>query len=365
MIRVLMVLPNLRVSNGVSSFVMNYYRELDKTQIHIDFAIYADVESPYYAEIKATGSKIFVLPALRYITQHYIKCKEILANEKYDIVHDNSLLITFPMMMAAKKEGVPIRILHSHNSKLGETKFKEKRNRLLLPLLFKQVTEYTACSKLAGDAMFGDKLFTVIPNVIDPKENQFDEVKRSAIRQSMQAEDKFIVITVGRAAYQKNPFYAMDVFKKVLEIEPNAEYWWIGSGPLDSELRAYVKEKNLEKHTRLLGSRTDVKNLYQAADCFFLPSVFEGLGIVNLEAQAFGLPCILSDVVPHEVAYTDLVTFVSLKEDIEIWADKILSVVHLNPNRLVYNQKLKESNFSSKQAGESLTLLYKELFAKK
>ena len=363
MIRALMVLPNLRVSNGVSSFVMNYYRELDKTQIHIDFAIYANVESPYHAEIKAAGSKIYVLPTVKHIAKHYANCKKILANEKYDIIHDNSLLITYPMMVAAKKVGVPIRILHSHNSKLGETPYKERRNRLFLPLLSSQATDYVACSKLAGLTMFGNKPFMVIPNVINPQENQFNEEKRTAMRQLMQADNKFIVITVGRTAYQKNPFYAIDIIKKTLEREPNIEYWWIGSGPLDTELRAYVEKNNLQKQVRILGSRIDIKNLYQAADCFFLPSVFEGLGIVNIEAQAFGLPCILSDAVPHEVVYTDLVTFLSLNESMEVWADKIASAVHLKPNRLMYNQKLKDSVFSSKHAGETLAQLYLKLFA--
>ena len=176
-IRVLMLLPNLRVSNGVTSYAMNYFRKVDHSHVRIDFAVYKDWENPYESEIKEKGSKIYVLPPIKNIKAHISACKEILKSEKYDIIHDNSMLITLPMMYFSKKY-VPIRILHSHNSQLGETRNKEIRNKLLLPFLKSQANAYAACSDLAAKAMFGKEKYEFIPNFIDEEKYFFDSNKR-------------------------------------------------------------------------------------------------------------------------------------------------------------------------------------------
>lgn len=359
-IRVLMLLPTLYVSSGVANYAMTYFRAIDKTRIHMDFAIYEDLPSPYYEEIRKLGSKVFVLPSLRNIAKHYKKCEEILTNGNYDIVHDNSLINTCPMMVAAKKVGIPVRILHSHNSRLGETNLKEFRNKLFLPLLRKQATHYVACSKVAGYSMFANRKFYVINNVIDAKTNKFDADVRNMVRKKMKASNKFVVITVGRVTSQKNPFFAMDVFAEVVKKNPRFEYWWVGSGPLDDALVKYVEKKDISGNVRLLGNRTDVKDFYQASDCFFLPSIFEGFGIVNIEAQSMGLPCIVSDVIPHEVNYSGLVEFVSLSENCAFWADKIINSTNNKITRSIYNQKLRNSVYSSQKAGENLYNMYKK-----
>lgn len=158
-IKVLMLVPNLNITNGVSSYVMNYLRKIDLKKIQMDFAIYNDSSSHYYKEIEMTGGKVFILPPVKQIWNHINKCEEILRQENYDIIHDNSLHITFPLMCIAKRVGVPVRILHSHNSSLRESFTKRVRNKLALPFLLMTANQYSACSEKAAKVMFGNRKY--------------------------------------------------------------------------------------------------------------------------------------------------------------------------------------------------------------
>ncbi|MDY2682245.1 MAG: glycosyltransferase family 1 protein [Faecalibacterium prausnitzii] len=360
-IKVLMLVPNLFVANGVASFVMNYLRNLNHDEVQVDIASYKEGDSVYYAEVEAAGGKMFFLPGIKNLPEHVKVCNKILSEGQYDIVHDNTLHISIPMMWCAKQAGVRVRILHSHNSKMGETPAKAFRNRFFLPVLRSLATNYAACSQLAGRAMFEDQEFTVIPNVIQTEKYRFDPTMRKSVRQKMNATDKFVVGTVGRLAEQKNPFFAIDVFKCLLKIVSNAEYWWIGDGPLEEAVKDYINQKGLSENVRLLGSRNDVVNLYQGMDMFFLPSLFEGLPVTGVEAQAMGLPMVVSDTVTKEMVYTDLVVYVSLNETKERWADHLQKACKDLVERENYSNSLHESIFSCIDCGGRLERLYRAM----
>lgn len=149
-IKVLMLVPNLFVANGVASFVMNYLRNLNHDEVQVDIASYKEGDSVYYAEVEAAGGKMFFLPGIKNLPEHVKVCNKILSDGRYDIIHDNTLHISIPMMWCAKRQGVPVRILHSHSSKLGETRKKELRNKAFRPILRSLATDYLACSKMAG-----------------------------------------------------------------------------------------------------------------------------------------------------------------------------------------------------------------------
>ena len=356
--RVLMLVPNLQVANGVASFVMNYLRNLDRSAVQVDIASYQGGDSIYYNEVENFGGKVFFLPGIKNVPAHIRACKKILSEGHYDIVHDNTLHISIPMMWCAKKAGIPVRILHSHNSKMGETPAKELRNKTFLPVLRSLATDYAACSQLAGRAMFGGREFTVIPNVIQTETYRFDSTVRESIRQKMNVQDKFVVGTVGRLAEQKNPFFAIDVFAELLKKVPNSEYWWVGSGPLQEQVKAYIEEKKLIKYIKLLGSRNDTVKLYQGMDVFFLPSLFEGLPVTGIEAQAMGLPMVVSGTITDEMIYTDLVDRVSLNDILEIWVNHLESASRKNINREQYANLLKQSSFSDVGCGSRLEQVY-------
>ncbi len=364
-LKVLVVVPNLRVANGVASFAMNYYRKMKKDSISIDFVLYSDRPSPYYNEIRSNGNKVFILPSIKSLGKHLATCQSILENGQYDIVHDNTLHVSIPMMWCAKKNRIPVRILHSHNTKLGETQQKEFRNKLFLPLLRGLTTDYAACSELAGEAMFGQKQFDIIPNVIPSDNYRFDEKKRQIVREQMDAGQKYIIGTVGRLAMQKNPFFAVEVIKKLHEEMPGTEYWWIGSGNLDNQIKEYIESCGALNYIKLLGSRNDVLDLYQAMDAFFLPSLFEGLPLAGVEAQAMGLPMVVSDTVTDEMVYTDLVDYVNLNESAEVWAKHLKRVLAREVARESYSNKLNQSVFSDVGCGERLMTLYTEMLNKR
>lgn len=353
-----MLVPNLFVANGVASFVMNYLRNLNHDEVQVDIASYKEGDSVYYAEVEAAGGKMFFLPGIKNLPEHVKVCNKILSDGRYDIIHDNTLHISIPMMWCAKKAGVPVRILHSHNSKMGETPAKAFRNRFFLPVLRSLATDYAACSQLAGHAMYGDREFTVIPNVIQTEKYRFDPIVRKQVRQNMNAQDKFVVGTVGRLAEQKNPFFAIDVFAELLKKVPNAEYWWAGSGPLQEQVKTYVKEKRLTNYVKLLGSRNDTVELYQGMDVFFLPSFFEGLPVTGVEAQAMGLPMVVSDTVTCEMVYTDLVDYVCLSDTSETWASRLETALRKKTEQEQYAERLKQSAFSDVGCGNRLEQVY-------
>lgn len=360
-----MLVPNLFVANGVASFVMNYLRNLNHDEVQVDIVSYKEGDSVYYAEVEAAGGKMFFLPGIKNLPEHVKVCNKILSDGRYDIIHDNTLHISIPMMWCAKKAGVPVRILHSHNSKMGETPAKAFRNRFFLPVLRSLATNYAACSQLAGRAMFEDQEFTVIPNVIQTEKYRFDPTMRKSVQQKMNATDKFVVGTVGRLAEQKNPFFAIDVFKCLLKNVPNAEYWWVGNGPLEERVKTYIEEKKLTKYIKLLGSRNDTVELYQGMDVFFLPSLFEGLSIVTVEAQAMGLPCVVSDVIPPEAEYTELLKRCSLQDSIEAWVEKIRNTQIKKTERKQYQEYLSESVFSDVGCGNRLKKIYERCLSEK
>lgn len=363
-IKVLMVVTNLRVSNGVAAFAINYLRKLDSKEIQMDFAVYQEWENNYNEEIKALGGRVFLLPSVKNPVAHYRMCKKLLTEGNYDIIHDNTLLITFPIMRAAKKR-IPHRVLHSHSSCLGDNPAHEKRNKLFMPLLKRCANHYAACSSKAGKAMFGDKPFDIIPNVIDTERYRYNAKTREIVRKRENCTDKLVIATVGRVTEAKNPFFAVDVFESVAEKLPDAEYWWIGSGLLDERLKEYVASKKIKDRIRLFGNRNDTPDLYQAMDLFFMPSVFEGFGMVCVEAQAAGLQCVVSDTLVREVDVTGNVKFVSLNNSKREWADIIIKTLSGGQNREDPYECVRNCCFSDTEAKTLLSDYYRSLLKTK
>ena len=357
-IRVLMLIPSLRVATGTANYAMNYFRAIDPEKVHLDFAVWTNEPTPYYDEIRSKGCRVWFLPSLKRPVGHFRACHRILSEGCYDIVHDNTLLISYPMMLAAVQRKVPVRILHCHSSRLGETMATERRNRLFLPLLKKTATDYAACSSLAAKAMFGKAEYSLIPNVINASRYAFSPAERQRIRAEMGLGDRIVVGTVARTAPPKNPLFALKLIEKLIAENPRVEYWWIGSGPMDAELKARIELSAFRDHIRLLGSREDVPDLYQAMDVFFQPSLFEGLMIAGIEAQAMGLPCVVSSIVPQEFAYSDLVYRVNLCEPLETWVGTLLRQTERRSERRSYSEELENSMFSDRNAGQHLWEFY-------
>ena len=359
-IRVLMVVPNLRVSNGVETYAMNYYRHINHKSVHMDFVTYQNIESPYIKEIINDCNSVFVLPSIKHFIKHKKACRMILEKGNYDILHNNSLMITYPLMKIAK-DYVNVRILHSHSARLGETDFNEIRNKLFIPLLVKTANHYAACSSKAAKTLFNNDNAIIIPNVIDALQFKYNEEVRTTVRYSETCESKKVIGTVGRLTDAKNPFFALDIIDKVLTRCKDTEYWWIGSGALDKEVKDKVIKMDNRDRVKLFGSRTDVDKLYQAMDLFFLPSKYEGFGIACLEAQASGLRCIVSEALPNEINVTGKVDFLSFHSPAEEWIGTIIRRLEAHNSRETDYRIINNSVFSVDNPDYGIEKVYREM----
>jgi glycosyltransferase involved in cell wall biosynthesis len=362
--KVLYIVPNLRISQGVASYAMNYYRNINKEKIHIDFFLLKSIETPYYDEIRSNGGKIYVLPNYKNNLKKalkYIDC--ILKEENYDIIHCNVVNWGIPFLYYAKKNKVPVRILHSHGTKSAEKIWKEIRNNMLSPISKYFANTYFACSKMAGDYLFKGKSYTVINNAIEIEKFIYNKEIRDRLRKELKVEDKFVVGTVGRLCEQKNPRFAMKVFAHLLKDNPNAVYWWIGTGPLDDKIKEYVHRLGIEKSVFFLGNRTDVNQLYQAMDVLLLPSLYEGLPVAGIEAQISGLSMLVADTVTDEMKITDNVRYIGLNRGIEQWASELIKISK-QVNRSLDMQKFFEAGFEIKTSTQKLIDTYNDLISK-
>lgn len=326
MIRVLQCVNDMHRA-GLETMLMNYYRNIDRSKIQFDFLTHRPERSDYDNEIESLGGKMYYAPRLypqNYPT--YFKWMANFFNEhpEYKIVHSHIDSMSYLPLLAAKKAGVPIRIAHSHNTAIDKD-FKYPLKQYFRLKINSVCNERLACGQEAGKFLFGDKGFKVIPNAIDADKFYFDEGIRHSKRDELGLTNEFVVGHVGRISYQKNHKFLIDIFNELLKIEPNSILLLVGVGEKEEEVRRQIKKLGIDEKVRFLGNRSDVNELYQAMDVFVMPSFFEGIPVVGVEAQFADLPCVFSDKVPEEVKFHSNVIFVKLNEDIETWTNMILS----------------------------------------
>ena len=325
-----------RNHGGLETYLLQQFRALDKTRVTYDFVnITGEYDIVAQEELVAAGCKIFKVSSRhKNPIKHYWQWLKLLCkvHKQYDaiVLNTNSLEYVFPLF-AAKFFGISKRIIHSHNAGY-ENKIGWKRMLLIglnKILLRNSATHYFACSEAAGKWMFGTKAdFTVIRNAIEPDKYAFNDAKRVKIRHQLGMDDAFVIGHVGRFSYQKNHEFLVKVFAEVIKQIPNARLLLIGDCVGDdtywNQCKRRVDECDLSDKVQFLGARNDVPDLMQAMDCFVLPSHFEGLGIVGIEAQASGLPCFFSNTIPRDTGITKLAHFIGL-QDANAWAKQIIA----------------------------------------
>lgn len=279
--------------------------------------------------------------------------------------HENALSI-FPLR-AAKKAGIKVRIAHSHSTTNQKEKKKNALKQILRPFSKIYATDYMACSELAGRWLFGDKTFDqgkvyILNNAIDLSKFKYNEEVRKNKRKELEIDDDtFVIGHIGRFVQQKNHTFLIDVFNEVQKKKANAKLILVGQGPLKDEIENKVKNLNLENKVVFLGQREDVDELYQAFDCFVLPSLYEGLGMVLIEAQASGLPCIASTEIPDIARVTEKLKFVRLDENIDYWKNSILKLSDLKNRKEDQLQDIQNRGYNIEKEVEKLEILYKDL----
>lgn len=321
-IRVLHILQRME-AGGTQALLMNIYRKIDRTKVQFDFLVEYPNEQFYDSEIKKLGGRIYYTNVRKdfNIPKFCKQLKQILEeNPEYRIVHVHTYSIGYFCLKTAQKVGVPVRIAHSHNNEtVHDAKYVFKLAMQKLYTL--HATDLFACSDEAGKYLFKNKPFHVLPNAIDSGKFIANEVVRQKTRAELGLNNKFVVGHVGRFHTQKNHAFLLDVFSKVKEKKTDAELILVGTGPLEDEIRGKVSDMKLNECVHFLGNRKDMNCIYQAMDVFVFPSMFEGLGIVSIEAQAAGVPVVCSEGLPPETNITPIYQQLAISDGAEKWAD--------------------------------------------
>ena len=328
MVKVLYVNGNIMKRGGIEAFMMNYFRLINKNRVKIDFLVHGYDKGVYDDEIIAAGSHIYHVPTK---SKHPIKyqkeLKRILISGRYDIIHSHLDAMSGWVLKIARECGIPVRIAHSHNTDhLTNNKIKRMINEYSKKQIPIYATDMFACSRMAGEWLFGtNSKFNIVKNAIDINKFQFNADMRNEIRKQLGFTNEIVIGHVGRFDYQKNQEFLVELLEKLIAKNPSYRLVFVGSGDDVETIKELANSKQVIKYCRFLGSRADVNRIYNAFDIFALPSRFEGLGIVAIEAQVNGLPCILSSEVPEETAICNNILRLDLR-DMDAWEKAINSI---------------------------------------
>lgn len=340
------------LGGGVEAVVMNYYRNIDRNKIQFDFICDEDSTNIPYDEIKKLGGKVIIIPPYQKVIKYHKALKKVLKEGNYKIVHSHiNTLSVFPLF-AAKCVGVPVRIAHSHSTSNKKEWKKTLMKNALKPFSKVFATDYFACTEHAGRWLFGDKEYDkgnvyLLNNAIDLDKFKYDEKVRKRKRKELGIQDDTLVIGhIGRFVAQKNHTFLIDIFNELHKKNKKIILLLIGQGPLMNGIKEKVEDLNLTKNVIFLGQRDDVNELYQVMDLFLFPSLYEGLGMVLIEAQASGLPCVCSTEVPEVAKVTKNLSFQNIIKKEEIWCNNILCMLNKVEKRKNMYREITENNYN-------------------
>ena len=339
MIRVLHILQGVD-AGGAETYVMNLYREIDRSVLQFDFA----VQKPggfYEEEIKELGGNIYVLPHFKFINSHYFEKElfELLQNNPdIKIVHSQNNSIGAYALRAARKAG-KITVAHSHTNKSHIISWKDCIYQAFGPYtraLFRKYADYRiACSKGAGNWQYGKNAhFEVKENSIKLDRFSFDVTARDVTRDTYNIVDKYVLGHVGRFEKVKNHTFLFDVFSAFHKESPESVLLLVGEGRQKEKIMNIARDKGILDATLIFDNQRNIEKFYQAMDVFVMPSLYEGFPMTLVEAQASGLPCVISDRISNDVDLTDLVVHLPLEKGVNCWCAAIKDSMKRTRNSL-------------------------------
>jgi glycosyltransferase involved in cell wall biosynthesis len=346
---------------GLETTLMNIFRNIDREFVIFDFLVLTKNKCAYDDEIRSLGGQIHYIPPRK---QGLIKNRRALSeffneHKEYKIVHQHaSSLSNIEPIIVARREQVPVRIIHSRNTRQGGSYFHKYLHLWNRRKIKSYATDYFACSDLAAKWLYGEKQYiegeyTIINNGIETEKFVFNTDTRNRVRKEFGIYNKLVLANVGRLHPQKNHKFLLEIFKSVHESNPNTVLMLVGDGPLRNEIEDIIEELNLKEHVILTGVRKDIPSLLQAMDIFVMPSYYEGLPGAIVEAQGAGLPCLISDTITNQVQITDLVHFASLNETSDIWREKVFNILS--------NSKRRDTRIELEKAGYDMSGIARDL----
>lgn len=372
-IRVLHVLDKININSGVSAVVMNYYMNIDRTKIQFDFLVHEAIEEELLNNIISMGAKVYYMPSYSIKSMiHYSRdFKKVMMNTNYNIIHCHVPHEAFFCLKNAKKIGINQRIVHSHNSVGSDILVNRIRNFFLTKIGLLYSNNFFACSKSAADYTFGrnsrarGKCIYIL-NAINVDTFKFDLGSRGKLRNEFNIDDKVVIGHIGRFSKQKNHLFLLDIFKKWKEEVPESVLVLIGTGELENVIKKTVYEYQLENSVLFLENRKDISQILCMMDIFVLPSLYEGLPVVLVEAQVSGLPCVISETITNEVVIGD-VSYVSINDGVQNWVETMKMFLNDSKDqyiRIDRSERSKESQFNIKIQARRLEEVYQQLLKK-
>lgn len=315
-------------SGGKKTLAMQYFLNFDPNEVEVHFVCDADSNAVPVEEIKANGGRVHMVAPYQKILKNMADMRVLFEREQFDVLHAYNSTMNLFALRVAKKCGIPVRISESLSMA------NEREAKTVLKLILRRfsklyATHYMACGEDCGRWQFGDALFDVgkvdvFKTAIDSRKNSYDPVLREKTRVELGVADgELLAGFIGRFAAQKNPIFLMEVAKELVALNPKARLLLVGDGDFREQMLAYMDENGFADHVIYLGRREDIVGYYQAMDCFLLPSLYEGLPVVGLEAQCAGADVFFSSEVTPEAAFCELGHFLPLADGAKRWAEEI------------------------------------------
>ena len=358
----LRVLQVVTVMNrgGLETFLMNIYRAIDRGKVQFDFLVHRDCRGDYDDEIESLGGRIYHIRRQNPLDPRYWRAlNAFFLAHPYKVVHAQLDCLSAEPLAVAAKYGAVVRVAHSHNS-CQDKDFKYPLKMMFKPMIKQEATHLFACGVDAGKWMFGIDDFQVIKNAIDIDAYVFNSNVRNRVRTELGiAPGVFVVGHVGRFDAVKNHAFLIEVFAELLAMRPDSVLLLAGDGSLRSDIEGQAERLGVSSSVRFLGSRSDVPELMQAMDCFIMPSLYEGLPMVLVEAQGAGLPCLISDTIPEDCDIPGgSIMRASLSDSAEEWAKRVADIRANTSNRSYGAQAISDAGFDAKATASCLQNFY-------
>lgn len=367
-IKVLHIVSTISRDSGVMGFIMNMYRNIDLSKVQFDFLYFDEIENKkvYRDEIISLGGhakKIIKPNNIKNIKEFKREFNFFLRDNKYSIIHLHEVYLNSLIAKVAKKNKIDNIIVHSHTTQYSDNRIKAIRNKILCIPIKKNSTIHFACSKAAGRFLYGNKAVEsdnvyIANNGIDCEKFIYNENIRNKLRNDLKINDKFVIGNIGRFAKQKNHEFLIDIFYEIKKYREDSILLLVGDGELKKSIKNKVDKLNLSNDVIFLEPREDINNILQVMDIFVLPSLYEGLPVVAIEAQAAGLKCILSNKITNEVNIFDC-EFIELNNN-KRWIDAILGFDRKikRKNTIEY---IRNSGYDAKFEAKKLQKTYQKL----
>lgn len=352
---IIMNVMDVRLGNGIMQTILNFQSQIACSDIRFHFAMNIERDASLIDCLTRNGGTFHPLPnKKRNLLQYSRKLRRVCRTERFDAVHIHGNSATMALeLWIAKQAGIPVRISHCHSDHCSYPWL----NFLLLPLFHKLYTDAIACSRQAGDWLFPNGRYTVLHNAIDLNRFAFSEAARTECRKQLELRDGVALIGhAGNFSPSKNHAFLIEVMQELMRSFP-CELLLLGDGPFYENILAQVKRLHMENSVHFLGVRQDVEKWMCAMDLFLFPSLWEGLGMAAIEAQANGLPVLASTAVPSEVKLTPSMEFLSLSESAATWASKIRAMLSAPSERTVRREDF--AQYDIRKEKDSLLKIYR------